>query len=252
MKVIVNGELVDIDKSGINEKGWLIGNGIFESIKTVDGLPWALSRHMRRAINTAISIGLKLPPEDFVRQSLKLLLTQEHHPRGFIRLSFAANGKWAAVHLPYVEISAPAKLLTYPQALVIDRKPIKSYPYTHRLEILDAVKKRGYDEAIVTNGDGKVCEGAVTNLLLKIEDQWITPPLSDGVLPGVVRALVIENCGVKVRSIEIFEIVNIESAFLLSSLRIAQPVAAIDGRELMQSNEFRLEIAAMALRSSVG
>jgi len=143
-------------------------------------------------------------------------------------------------------------LLTYPQALVIDRKPIKSYPYTHRLEILDAVKKRGYDEAIVTNGDGKVCEGAVTNLLLKIEDQWITPPLSDGVLPGVVRALVIENCGVKVRSIEIFEIVNIESAFLLSSLRIAQPVAAIDGRELMQSNEFRLEIAAMALRSSVG
>jgi len=252
MKVIVNGTLLDIDKSEINEKGWLSGHGIFETIKTVDGLAWALSRHMRRAINSAMSIGLKLPSEDLVRDSLKLLLTQEDQLRGFIRLSFAADGRWAAVHLPYVEISTPANLLTYPKALVVDRQPIKSYPYTHRLDILDAVKRRGYDEAIVTSSEGKVCEGAVTNLLLKIEGQWVTPSLSDGALPGVVRALVIENCGVRVRSIEVSEIVKIESAFLLSSLRIAHPVAAINSRELAQSPDFRLEIAAMALRSSVG
>jgi hypothetical protein len=39
---------------------------------------------------------------------------------------------------------------------------------------------------------------------------------------------------------------------LLSSLRIAQPVSSIDGRELSQSREFRDEIEAMALRTSVG
>jgi branched-subunit amino acid aminotransferase/4-amino-4-deoxychorismate lyase len=55
-----------------------------------------------------------------------------------------------------------------------------------------------------------------------------------------------------VRSIAVSEIKDIESAFLLSSLRIAQPIASIDGRELSQSLEFRDEIEAMALRTSVG
>ena len=67
-----------------------------------------------------------------------------------------------------------------------------------------------------------------------------------------MRALVIENCDVMVRSIAVSEIGDIESAFLLSSLRIAQPIASIDGRELSQSPEFRDEIEAMALRTSVG
>jgi branched-subunit amino acid aminotransferase/4-amino-4-deoxychorismate lyase len=67
-----------------------------------------------------------------------------------------------------------------------------------------------------------------------------------------MRALVIENFDVVVRSIATSEVSDIESAFLLSSLRIAQPVSSIDGRELSQSHEFRDEIEAMALRTSVG
>jgi branched-chain amino acid aminotransferase len=102
------------------------------------------------------------------------------------------------------------------------------------------------------NKNGKITEGAVSNLLVKISDQWFTPPLSDGVLPGVMRALIIENCDVSVRSIAATEIETIESAFLLSSLRIAQPISSINNREISQSHEFRTEIEAMALRTSVG
>jgi len=114
------------------------------------------------------------------------------------------------------------------------------------------MKFLGADEAIVCNDKGKICEGSVTNLLLRIDDKWVTPPISDGVLPGVMRALVIEYCGVSVRSIDRSEISRVQSAFLLSSLRIAQPVTAIDGREVEQSAEFLAEIEAMALRTSVG
>ena len=67
-----------------------------------------------------------------------------------------------------------------------------------------------------------------------------------------MRALVIENCDVTVRSIDVSEIEKIESGFLLSSLRIAQSISAIDARQLSQSPEFRDEIHAMALRTSVG
>ena len=117
---------------------------------------------------------------------------------------------------------------------------------------MNSVKSQGFDEAIIVNELGRVCEGSVTNLLLKIDGKWITPPISDGVLAGVMRALVVEYCGVAVKSVEEAELSKVQSAFLLSSLRIAQPVASIDGRLLEQSPEFASEIEAMALRTSVG
>jgi branched-subunit amino acid aminotransferase/4-amino-4-deoxychorismate lyase len=139
----------------------------------------------------------------------------------------------------------------HPDPLVTQGVPVKSYPYKHRLEILEQARLNGFDEVLVTSSEGKICEGSVCNILLKIAGTWCTSPLSDGVLPGVMRALVIENFNVVVRSIGTSEVSDIESAFLLSSLRIAQPVSSIDGRELSQSREFRDEIEAMALRTSV-
>ena len=252
MKVIVNGSLVPLEKSRCSPLGWLDGAGIFETIKTVDGRPWAMSRHMRRAVNSSGREKIALPSEEQVRESIATLLETECHATGLLRVSFDATGNWAAVHLPYTEISTAAKVRTHPDALVIAGVPVKSYPYNHRLEILEQARVQGFDEALVTSVDDKICEGAVTNILLKIAGIWCTPPLSDGVLPGIMRALVIENCDVVVRSIAVSEIPEIESAFLLSSLRIAQPISSIDGRELSQSHDFKVEIEAMALRTSVG
>ena len=252
MKVIVNGALVPIEQSQCTSLGWLEGAGIFETIKTVDAKPWALSRHMRRAVNSARKQNIKLPSEELVRESIAKLLLTEPQPAGLLRVSFGTDGNWAAVHLSYAEVKTAAKVGSHPIALVMEGVPVKSYPYNHRLEILELARTNGFDEALVTSSTGKICEGSVTNVLLRIAGKWCTPPLSDGVLPGVMRALVIENCGVMVRSIEVSEIEEIESGFLLSSLRIAQPIASIDGRELSQSHEFRDEIEAMALRTSVG
>lgn len=252
MKVIHNGILVPIQESDCNDKGWMSGNGIFETIKTVDNKPWAMSRHMRRAVSSARKIGLRMPSEELIREAVQKLCTAEKYPYGVLRISFGQNGNWSAVHLPYEPIRQGAKLLSYDKEIAILGQPIKSYPYTHRLEILEAIKLLGADEAIVCNEKGKVCEGSVTNLLLRIEDTWVTPPISDGVLPGVMRALVIEYCGVSVRSIDVSEILLVQSAFLLSSLRIAQPVISIDGREIEQSLDFNSEIQAMAVRTSVG
>ena len=252
MKVIVNGALVELEQSEISALGWLNGAGIFETIKTVDGNPWAFSRHMRRAVNSSVKTSIKLPGEELIRDSVSLLLRSESHPKGLLRISFDSTGNWAAAHLPYVEITEPAKVCLHPKVVVTDGVPVKSYPYNHRLEILELARTNGFDEALVTSSKGAICEGSVCNVLFKIAGKWCTPPLSDGVLPGVMRALIIENFDVMVRSIAVAEIAEIESGFLLSSLRIAQPIAAIDGRELSLSHEFRDEIQAMALRTSVG
>ena len=252
MRVMQNGNLIALEESECNDKGWMTGTGVFETIKTVDNRPWAMSRHMRRAVSGAQQRGFRIPSEDLIRSAVETLCQTEKYQHGLLRLSFGHNGDWSAVHLPYEPVTHGAKLLTYDKEIAIQGQPVKSYPYGHRLEILEAVKILGADEAIVCNDKAKVCEGSVTNLLLRIDDKWVTPPISDGVLPGIVRALVIKYCGVSVRSVERSEIPLIQSAFLLSSLRIAQPVTSIDGRELEQSSDFMSEIEAMALRTSVG
>lgn len=252
MKILYNGELVDQVDSLCDRQGWMVGTGIFETIKTVDNFPWALSRHMRRVTTSAHRKGIKLPSEESVRSGIEAILSHEKFESGALRLSFSDDGNWCATHRAYQANNLPAKLISYKQTLTKDGQSIKSFPYDHRLKILEAARHVGADEAIVFNDYGLVCEGSVTNLLLCIGGEWITPPIGDGVLPGIVRALVIEYCGVKVRSIPAMQLVHVTSGFLLSSLRIAQPIGSIDGRELALATEFQAQIEAMAVRTSVG
>ncbi len=252
MKIVFNAQLIEFDDKIMSSDGWLLGSGLFETIKTVDGSAWALSRHMRRALNSAAKLGITLPSEEVLRDSIEDLITAEPQNNGALRVSFDVEGNWAAYHSEYVEKVDPARLTIEEEVQTISGTPLKTFPYSHRLDILNRAAAKGYDEAIVVNSQDKLCEGSVTNLLLKIDDTWCTPPISDGVLPGVMRALVVEYLSVRVRSIHVNEIPQIESAFLLSSLRIAQPVASIQGRDLAPSDEFAAEIRAMALRTSVG
>jgi branched-chain amino acid aminotransferase len=252
MKVVQNGLIVNQSESICDEKGWMEGTGIFETIKTVNNQPWALSRHMRRAVTSALRVGIKLPSQEDLLSAFDLLFSHESFENGLLRVSFGRDGNWVAAHLHYEPGNFAAKLVSYNQVVSKQGQPIKSFPYSHRLRILDEVKALGFNEAIVFNTDRRVCEGAVTNLIFLLDGQWVTPPISDGVLPGVMRALVIEYCGVQVRSILESDLPRVESGYLLSSLRIAQPIASINGRDLLQTPQFRAEIEAMALKTSVG
>ena len=252
MKVIYNGNLQECSQTPCNEQGWLPGEGIFETIKTVDSKPWAFSRHMRRAISSAPLAGATIPTEEQLRAGVERLLNEQVYDRGMLRLSFSNNGDWVAVHLAYSEMIEAAKLMTHAVRISTSGTQVKRFPYEHRLAIVKTAQSMGFDEAIVLNPDNKVSEAGVSNLLMRIGDSWWTPPLSDGALPGVVRALVIENFDVGVRSVDASEIKDIDSAFLIGSLRIAQSIESIDARGLVQSLDFKHEIEAMALRTSVG
>jgi branched-chain amino acid aminotransferase len=105
------------------------------------------------------------------------------------------------------------------------------------------------------NRDGFITETAIANLVFQLDGEWITPPLSDGVLPGVMRALLIEKNGVIVRQIQANHLNQIQSGFVVSSLKIAQPIGRIGDQTLAISPEselMRAVFAATALATSVG
>jgi len=232
---------VQLDKYGFPQT-----SGIFETIKTIEGKPISLNRHMRRAIDSARDLGIPMPGEEALRNELIAVLAKEIHPAGRLRLCFWKES-FSITHDEYVELSEPARVNFLSET--VHGSQHKVFPYDDRFRILEAARDEGFDDSILFNRKNEVTETAISNLLLRIHDQWVTPPITAGLLPGVVRAIAIEQCDVKVRPIHISEIADTESAFLVSSLRLAQPISHI-GEMKLKIGEASLELKAQIIASS--
>jgi len=251
----VAGRLLSYEEAKLDSAGWPTGTGIFETIKTVDGQAWALSRHMRRALNSARRNDQPFPNEEMIRAAVAETITANPYSIGRLRLLFGVDGSFCATHQEYLEIERTAKLGIRRLDEAVSVPVEKRYPYTRNLHILDEAKGAGFDDFILINPDGFITETAIANLVFQLNGEWITPPLSDGVLPGVMRALLVEKNGVIVRQIRDNQLNQIESGFVVSSLKIAQPIARIGDLTLAispESEQMRSSFAATALATSVG
>ena len=251
----IAGRLLSYQEAQLDLQGWPDDSGIFETIKTVAGQPWALSRHMRRALNSARRNDQVFPNEDLIRSAIAETIAANPFPIGRLRLLFGVDGNLRVTHQEYLEVSTNANLGIFRSDEQVSSKVEKRYPYTKNLDILKIAKNSGFDDFVIINPDGFITETAIANLILQINGEWITPPLSDGVLPGVMRALFIERSGVVVRQVRAEQRADIVGGFVVSSLKIAQPIDRIGELSLTispESEQMRAEFAATALATSVG
>jgi branched-subunit amino acid aminotransferase/4-amino-4-deoxychorismate lyase len=115
-----------------------------------------------------------------------------------------------------------------------DTKLHKRFPYTSNLNLLTQARVDGFDEIVIINQNGKVCEGAVSNFVFRIDGLWVTPHLGAGVLPGIIRGLIISTGLAIEAEVDASELDRATHAFALSALRIAQPVGELAGRKLQE------------------
>ena len=250
MRVIYNGEVKSIDDVPASSSGWLEGEGIFETVKSVGNKPFSLSRHIARAQSSAVALGITIPNSDQILQGVSDLFAAVPHGLGMLRISFDNQGNWLAVHMPYAEQEKSCDVRLHPDAVTGDVH--KRFPYTNRLAILEQARLARFDDAIVVNSQGNICEGSVTNLIANIDGRWVTPPITDVVLPGIIRQILIENELVAIESIPVDRLAEITSAFFISSLRLSHAISSIDSRPLHLSHAFGEEIKALAHKYSVG
>jgi branched-chain amino acid aminotransferase len=251
----LDSKVLSYEEADLDAAGWPIGSGTFETIKTVAGAPWALSRHMRRALNTARRNDLPFPSEELIRRAVSETIAANPFAIGRLRIHFGDNGCLLITHQEYLESTMPSSLGIFQSGQSGNGIVEKRYPYTENLQLLTQAQSAGFDDYLLINREGHVTETTIANLILQIDNQWITPPLSDGVLPGVMRALLIEKAGVLVRQIDAGQLPTVTSGFVVSSLKIAQPIAQIDGQKLLispESEQMRSLFAATALATSVG
>ena len=112
----------------------------------------------------------------------------------------------------------------------------KSLNYLIYIQVRDKAARAGFDDGILLNQRGNVCESSVANIFALSGERVLTPAIACGVLPGIVRAEIIKllnRRGTPVTETHMSprELLSADEIFLTNSLMEVAPVSAIDGNE---------------------
>jgi branched-chain amino acid aminotransferase len=243
--VWVDGRLVSSDAPAISafDHGLLTGDGVFETLKTVGGRPFALTRHCARLEHSARGLGLGAPDRATVEAAIEAVVRANGIAHGRVRVTVTGGpsplGSERGPSGPTV-IVAVAPMPHWPATAAVCVVPwsrnergalagLKTTTYGENVVALAYAHERSAGEAIFGNLAGNLCEGTGTNVFLVLDGELITPPLSAGCLAGVTRALVLEVTDAVERDVPLARLGEASELFLTSSTRDVQAVSAVDG-----------------------
>jgi branched-chain amino acid aminotransferase len=249
MAVWINGELLPDNEATISvfDHGLVVGDGVFETIKVVNGQPFALTRHLARLARSAAGLGLPAPDLDQIRAgALAVVEASGHAPLARMRITVTAgiaplgsersgSPVTAIVALAAQNLPAPSVdvvLVPWPRNERGALAGLKTTSYGENALALAYATEHGGSEAIFPNTVGNLCEGTGTNVFIVSGGRLITPPLSAGCLAGVTRALVIEWVGASEEDVPASALAEADEAFLTGTTRDVQPIRSVNGSML--------------------
>ncbi|HTS99830.1 MAG TPA: aminotransferase class IV [Streptosporangiaceae bacterium] len=245
----MNGALIPDDEARISvfDHGLVTGDGVFETIKVVDGVPFALSRHLARLGRSAAGLGLAAPDLDEIREGALAVIQAPGVP-ALARMRITVTGGIAPLGSerggsPLTAIVALGEMKPPALACEVTTVPwarnehgalsgLKTTSYGENVRALAYAADRGGSEAIFANTAGNLCEGTGTNVFVVSDGRLLTPPLSAGCLAGVTRGLVIEWSGATEQDLPLAALAAADEAFLTGTTRDVQPIRSVDGTAL--------------------
>jgi branched-chain amino acid aminotransferase len=215
----------------ISDEGLLRGDGVFEVVRLYAGRAFALDEHVERMAGSARNLRLPFDA-GALRADVDALLRAADHGDAKLRLVVTRGGRRIAIVEELLEPLASAALACVEFAPVRILDGVKSLSYAANMLATRVAQERGADEALLTTPHGRLLEGPTSSFFCVIDDELLTPPLSDHLLDSITRRRVIELVDVTERPLARDDIPRMQEAFLASTTREVLPVHAIDGREL--------------------
>lgn len=253
MKIWLNGTLDELERLRISplDHGLLVGDGVFETLRVYDGVPFAWRRHHERLVASAAGIGLDVPASAELRAAAEAVLAANGLPEARLRITVTGGesplGSERGTAVPTVIVvasrfepgPAAAAVVTVPWARN-DRGAIaglKTISYAENVRALAYAHEHGAGEAVFPNTRGDLCEATGSNVFVVFQDVLHTPPADSGCLLGVTRALVLElapELGIPVEEapMPLDALHRADEAFLSSTTREVQAIEMVDGQPL--------------------
>jgi branched-chain amino acid aminotransferase len=245
----ISGSLVPADAAvvPIDDHGLVVGDGVFETLKTVGRAPFAARRHLARLRRSAAALGIDVAYDDQrLHDAMACVVASTDWPEARVRVT-VTGGRSPLSSVrgdgPALVVIAAAPLAPPEPVATVAVVPwtrnergavagVKSTSYAENVVALAFAHERGASEAIFGNNAGRLCEGTGSNVFVVVDGELLTPPLSSGCLAGVTRDLVLEAGVAREADIDLAVFRLADEAFLTSTTRDVQPIAAIDGRSL--------------------
>ncbi len=214
------------------DEGLLRGDGVFEVIRIYDGRPFALEEHLRRLERSALNLRLPLDLEAVRADANRLLAHAGAGPdHEQLRIVVTRGGRRLMLTEPLSSSPEAVRLasITYSPTRVLDG--VKSLSYAANMLCSRLARERGFDEALLVTPHGHVLEAPTSSFFWVKDGSVLTPPLDEHILASITRRVVIEQTAAVERSCTLAELADADEAFIASTTREVQPVAAIDDRK---------------------
>lgn len=231
------------------------GDGVFESIGVIDGHAQEVVPHLERLAHSAQLCDLPIPNQAQWHQAIeraaahceqgeyviKLILSRgvEHGPTPTAWVTAAPASDFSAVRVRGIRV------VTLDRGYDLDvaeKAPwlllgAKTLSYAVNMAALREAHRRGADDAIFLSRDGFVLEAPTASLILRFGDRFVTPAPNGGILHGTTQLSVYEHLTARgflaeYAQVPASDLPRADAAWLVSSVRLAAPITAIDGVEL--------------------
>lgn len=234
----------------LTDRGLLLADGVFDTSRVSRGRMLLRRAHLVRLVGDAAALGIGVELADLEslandaiagksEGALRLTVTRGPGARGLAGEGEAQPtliARFSAMDMPFP--AAPVRLAISD----ICRNPTsptarhKTLSYTDNIMALRGAVASGADEALMLSPEGNVACASAANVFAIFGNRLVTPPLSDGALPGILRSwLLAQPASAPLftyeESLTPERLAAADHVFLTNSLRIFQPVSALAGRE---------------------
>lgn len=271
---VVNGEVCS--SISIKDRGFNYGDGLFETIALVDNKLIFWDEHFKRLVNGCGVLGLSQPKESVLKEYIHQLRLPEQNTAPYVIKIVVTRGESERGYAfddkikPTISIS----LIDYPKykqcywtsgislklcnTQVSEQPQLAGVKHLNRLEQVLARREWAdeYQEGIMSDSNGNVIEGVMSNLFIVKDDVVYTPCLNKSGVEGVMRGVVLNLCETKgiitkVEKISLALLKNADEVFLTNSLIGIWPVKSIADTAYLINGKTKILMQALVKNYTV-
>ena len=211
MRIWQNGEMVTdtIARPSLQDRGFTLGDGLFETLRFEGGEVPGLERHRARLTRSCVVLGFENPFDRYdLAQAARTLCFEQNLAQAALRLT-VSRGEMARGLAPARTGNAQVWMTASPLAPPPDSVSLglvsicrnstspasvhKTLSYTDGLQARRMADGMGADMALMRDEAGRLASADCANLFWQREGQWFTPSEACGILPGTMRARILEE-----------------------------------------------------------
>lgn len=261
--VHLNGSLIPKREAHVSiyDHGFLYGDGAFEGIRAYQRTIFRLDDHVARLFRSARALGITLSASpEAIKDAIAETVCANRLESGYIRVTIS-RGVGLGLDPSHIDctstiaISTESRMRLYPPetyergldvitastrvppAVCIDPQIKSLGRYVNNINAKMEANRVGAGEALMLNMEGNVAEATGDNIFLIVGGELLTPPTSQGALPGITRAVVRElalEAGIAVREsiMTLYDVYNADEVFLTGTAAEVVPTVRADGRAI--------------------